>query len=145
MVKYLLLLVVVHAKAAPLVQPQDVSFSTFTFGGVSVGTNTMPTAQGVTVYGIVTSSSPIPSVACSAGSPVMGANSGNQSGTFTAGAAATTCTVTFKTPWPRAPVCFCNASTPLALSATTTTTTVACAALTALTGDTLNYFCWSVP
>src|ERR1035437_7586129 len=115
--KYLLLLLLSSsALAAPLAGTQDFQPSISISSAVAIGTTTLPTTA-LTVYGIVTSSSPVPSATCNAGTATIGANSGNQSGSLLAGTLAVNCTVTFKTPWPKAPVCICNVSTPLAISA----------------------------
>lgn len=136
------------AQSAPLVQPQDittVSNSTFSFpGGVSVGTNTNSSA--LTVYGIVTSSTPIPSISCSAGTGVMAASATSSQGSFVAGTAATSCTVTFVKAFPRTPVCIVGEGTSLvttrvsAVSATAFT-----AAGTTISGDTIYYLCMGAP
>ncbi len=115
--------------------------------GLSVGTNTTATAPGITVYGVVTSSTPTAtSISCTAGSGTIIDPSDNQSGSFTAGALATACTVNFSIAWPKTPKCFCSVTnTPVAIAPTSTTTSVTCTSVAALTGDTLNYFCWSKP
>lgn len=113
-------------------------------GKVSVGTTTTSTA--LSVYGVITSSTPIPSISCSAGTGVLGAESTNQHGNFVAGTAATSCTVTFTTAWPKKPSCFCNDETNTLLTkAVGTTTTLVCSSLSALTGDTITYGCQGAP
>jgi len=142
----LLLLLSVPAHAAPLVGPQDVTYSSFSVQGVAVGTTTPPTSS-LTVYGILGSSgTTAASVSCSAGSPALLANSNSQSGSFTAGSMSTTCTVTFTTAWKTQPTfCSCNTGTTLYADGTCTKTTMTCTAATALTGDTITYFLWGPP
>lgn len=143
----LLLLLASSAQAFQQVQPQDVAFSTFNVAALAVGTMTVPTMPGVSVYGIVTSSTPMPtSVSCTAGSPVLLANANNQSGSFTAGSLATACTVTFSRAWNQTPnFCMCNTGTTLYADATCSKTSITCTAATSLTGDTLSYFVWGPP
>lgn len=109
-------------------------------------------ASGDTVFGVsggghIVSSGTIPTVSCGAGSPAMLADSNDMSGYFTAGALATTCTVTFKTAWTKKPSCVAatNAATPIALSVAPTTTQLVISAAGALTGDTINYICFGAP
>lgn len=146
MVKILFLLLCSSAYAAPVVQPQDIAFSTFQVAGISVGTTTAPTTAE-SVYGVITSSTIQGTVACSAGTPILTAGSSDQIGAYSAGTLATNCTYTFKRAWPKTPVCFCasDAATPISLSSLATTTTVKCSAAAALTGDNIFYFCWGPP
>lgn len=99
--------------------------------------------------GVVVSSTPVPSISCNNGTGILNANSGSQSGSFAAGTLATSCTVTFASgfAFPKTPSCFCNGQVAgLIVNATAmSTTALTCGASTALTGDTINYFCWSQP
>lgn len=122
--------------------------------GSTLSTGVYVSPTGLTSFpsglqGVITSSTPIPSVSCNAGTGVMLANSSSQSGFFTAGTLATSCTVTFATgsTFPKQPSCFCNGSIAgLLVNATASATnSVTCGASTALTGDTVNYICWSSP
>lgn len=148
--KYLLLLLLsVPAKAAPLVQPQDVAFSSFSIKGLSIGTTTVSTTA-LNVYGVIASSSPVPSVTCTSGSPTMTAGSGTNFGSYAAGALATGCTVTFAAGFgfrTGANVfCFCQAFASLAVWASAASpTAVTCTSATAMTGDTVGYWCWGQP
>lgn len=137
------------AKAVPNILPQDFSISNTTWtlpGSVSIATTTNSTA--LTVYGVITSSTPIPSVSCTAGSPTLSASSTNSQGVITTGAASTSCTVTFATAkaWPKTPVCIAGEGTTLALvrvsavSGTAFTVTA-----TALNGDVIYYICMGAP
>lgn len=143
------LLLPISASAAPSILPQDIAqvlTSTYAFpGSVSIGTNTNSTT--LTLYGKITSSTTIGSIACSAGTPVLDPKSTDQAGVYAAGTLATNCTYTFKTAWPKSPVCVCgtDAATPIAVSATTTVTSVKCTAAAALTGDNVTYICWGAP
>jgi hypothetical protein len=142
----LLLLLASSAHAYQNIQPQDISFSSPSLQGVSLGTTTPPTTP-LTVYGIIGSSgTSAASVTCSAGTPVLLPNSNSQSGSFTAGSLSTNCTVTFATAWKTAPTfCACNTGTTLYADGTCTKTTITCTAATALTGDTITYFLWGPP
>lgn len=141
----LVLLLASSAHGFANIEPQDISYSSYAIAGLSIGTTTLNTSR-LTVYGIITSSTPIPTISCSAGTGVVLANSGSQSGTFNAGIGATACTLTFQTAFPKVPICFCQVQTvPVALAATATASSVTCTAVAALTGDVLNYFCWSFP
>ncbi len=63
---------------------------------VAIGTTTIAATPGLSVYGVVTSSTPTPaSITCTAGTGVLIDPSDSQSGSFTAGALATACTVNF--------------------------------------------------
>ena len=165
MVKILLLAIfATNAKAAPLVQPQDlnnVAVTTWTFGvptsssGFAGGTGwasqrfavgTSSPTVALTVYGVLSSSTTSPTVTCGAGSPVMTPGSTSQAGSYAAGALATSCTVTFTQPFNKAPFCFCQAFANLLVYASATTaSSVTCASATAMTGDTIGYFCWGPP
>ncbi len=137
------------AQATPLVQPQDISTtitnSTFSFAGaVNVGTTTNSTA--LTVYGLITSSSTMGTIACNAGTGTLSTTATDQHGTFTAGASAANCTYTFKTPWPKTPDCICaDDSSILAIKATASRTSVICTASVTMSGDNITYFCWGAP
>lgn len=146
MMKYLLLLLAASASAAPLVQPTDmVRTSSFTFNALAVGTTTANTAA-LTVYGIVASSTPIPTIACTAGSPAMTAGSTSQFGSYAAGALATGCTVTFATAFPSTPFCQCQSNANLLVYASSVSkTAITCTSATAMTGDTITYFCQGPP
>ena len=144
--KYILLLLLsASAHAVPLVQPQDVALSSFSFKAVSVGTNTLP-AEALTVYGIVASSTTVPTISCTAGTGVVTAGSTSQAGSFAAGVAATACTLTFTVPFISSPFCVCQNTVALATYASAySKTSVTCTAATALTGDTITYWCWGPP
>lgn len=137
-------------RAGSYIQPQDISpivgGSTFSFvGAVSIGTNTNSTP--LTVYGQITSSTTIGSLACSAGTPSLDAKSTDQAGYYLPGIAATNCTYTFAKSWKKAPVCICgtDAAAPIAVSATVTVSSVKCTAAAAMTGDNVTYICWGAP
>jgi hypothetical protein len=124
-------------------------------GEVAIGTNA---ATGVNngalyVYGVITSSTPIPTITCSAGVGVLDATSGNMHGRYVAGAAAANCTVTFNTAvgtrgrWPKKPVCSCNNESsndwPRAVA---TLTTVQCISTDGnFGGETITYKCDGAP
>lgn len=137
------------AQAAPSIKPQDISDqiaqSTFSFlGAVSVGTNTNSTA--LTLYGVITSSTAMGSIACNAGTGALATSATDQHGTFTAGASAANCTYTFKNPWPKTPDCFCADDTSiLAIKATASRTTLICTASVTMSGDSISYFCFGAP
>ena len=163
--KYLLILFLcVSAHAAPLVQPQDlnnVAVTTWTLGvaasssnfaggvarisqSLSVGTSSGTVA--LTVYGVASSSTTSPTVTCGSGTPVMTPGSSTQAGSYAAGALATGCTVTFTQTFNKAPFCVCQATASLVVWASATTpASVTCTSATAMTGDTINYFCWGQP
>lgn len=114
-------------------------------GTTGIGINAAPTTA-LTVYGVITSSNPAPSITCSAGTGVVGAQSTSQAGSFVAGALATSCTITFSSAWPKRPSCFCNDETNTLLTrAVANTTTLVCSSLSALTGDTVTYGCQGAP
>lgn len=115
--------------------------------GGNVGIQTAFPSTALSVYGIVTSSTTTSTVSCNAGTGVMLANSNSQSGFFTAGTLATSCTVTFGTSFPKAPSCMCNGSVAglFVNASASATNSVTCSASTALTGDTINYICWGAP
>jgi hypothetical protein len=165
MVKLLLLaLLATPAVAAPLVQPQDlnnvaittwtmgtaVSSSNFSGGNGRVSqtfaiANSSPTVA-LTLYGVASSSTTSPTVTCGAGTPVMTPGSSTQAGSYAAGALATGCTVTFTQTFNKAPFCLCQATASLVVWASATTpASVTCTSATAMTGDTINYFCWGQP
>lgn len=83
-----------------------------------------------------------PTITCTAGSPTVTAGSTDNAGQFVAGATATSCTVTFTTPWGGAPACTAavDGLTGLAIGVQTSTTTVVFAA-TGIGGDTVSYLC----
>lgn len=111
-----------------------------------VGVNTVAPTTALSVYGVITSSTAIPSFTCNAGTPVGNAVSTNQHGRFVAGASAANCTVTFSTAWPKAPACFCNdETTVLAMKAVATTTTLVCTVASTMGGDTITYGCMGAP
>lgn len=120
------------------------TFNVRATGGVYIDSATVSVMNGVVV-----SSTPVPSISCNNGTGVLSANSGSQSGSFAAGTLATSCTVTFASgsAFPKTPSCFCNGQVAgLIVNATAmSTTALTCGASTALTGDTINYFCWSQP
>lgn len=141
-----LLLLSISAHAAPLVGLGDLQPNVYVSSAITIG-STITATSPLTVYGIITASGTTPtSVSCSAGSPALLANSNSQSGSFTAGALATACTVTFSKPWATTPTfCACNTGTTLYADGTCTKTTITCTAATALTGDTITYFLWGNP
>ncbi len=138
----LLLLLAGSANAATGLRAQD-----FQQASISLGTTTAPTSA-LTVYGVITSSTPSPTISCSAGTGQMSATATNSQGSFTAGLAATTCTITFSsvTPWPKAPICIVGEGTSLvttrvsAVSATAFT-----AAGTTISSDLIYYICLGAP
>lgn len=83
-----------------------------------------------------------PTIACTAGSPTVETGSTDVAGEFTAGAAATACTLTFAKPWTVAPVCVgaADSATGLALGIQTTTTTAVFNSAT-IGGVAINYIC----
>lgn len=114
-------------------------------GNGNVGIGITPTSA-LSVQGIATSSTTTPTVSCTAGSPAMTVGSTSQAGSYTAGALATGCTVSFATTFPKAPFCLCQASANLVVWASATATnSLTCTSATAMTGDTINYFCWGPP
>jgi hypothetical protein len=142
-----LLLLAASAHAAPLVGTGDVQPSVSFSSAIAVGTNTAPTSA-ITVYGVITSSTPVPSVSCTAGTGVMTAGSTAQFGSFAAGTLATACTVTFSTvfPFPKTPFCQCQSNANLLVFASAVSkTALTCTAASALTGDTVTYLCQSPP
>lgn len=146
MVKILLLLAA-SAHAAPLVQPQDVAFSSFNVKAISVGTTTLPTS-GLTVYGIIGSSTTTPTVTCTNGTPIMTVGSTSQFGSYSAGTLATGCTVTFGSgaSFPSTPFCQCQANANLLVFASAVSkTAVTCTAATAMTGDVITWNCGGPP
>ena len=145
--KYLiLLLLAASAHAAPLVGTQDVKPNVSFSSAVAIGTNTAPTSS-LTVYGVIGSSTPIPTISCTAGSPVMTAGSGTEFGSYAAGSLATGCTVTFAKAFPSARVfCQCQATANLLVYASAfSATAVTCTSATAMTGDTITYICRGQP
>lgn len=143
---FILLLLTSYAHAAPIIQPQDVSFSTWTAGGLSIGTTTVNTTR-LTVYGVITSSTTMGTIACSAGTGVMTPTCTDDHCTYAAGTLATNCTYTFAIVKPKKPDCVCgtDAATPIAVSATATTTSIKCTAASALTGDNVTFLCLGAP
>lgn len=111
--------------------------------GSDLGIKTSAPTSALSVYGVITSSTPIPSVSCTAGSPTMTAGSTSEFGSYAAGALATGCTVTFATAFPNAHVfCQCQASANLLVYASASSATaVTCTSATAMTGDTITYSC----
>ena len=83
-----------------------------------------------------------PTISCTAGSPTVEAGSTDVAGEFTAGAAATACTLTFKKPWTVAPSCIgaVDGVTGLALGIQTTTTTAVFNSAS-IGGVLVNYIC----
>lgn len=126
--------------------PEVFTSTMMAVAGVSIGTNTSPTTR-LTVYGVVTSSSVMGTLACNAGTPTATTAMTDDHGTYLSGVAAVNCTYTFKTPWPKTPVCVCgtDAAVPIAVSATATTTSIKCTAAAALTGDNISYLCMGAP
>ncbi len=107
--------------------------------------NAVPTTA-LTVYGVITSSTTQPTIACSAGTGVIGVNATNQHGKFVAGAASANCTLTFSTAYPKAPSCWCNdESAIVVVQAISTTTTLKCSVAVTMGGDTINYGCMGAP
>lgn len=116
-------------------------------GAVSVGGGDgISTVASLVVYGVSTTSTTAPTVACTAGSPSLTSGSNSQFGSYTAGALATGCTVTFTQSFPKSPFCVCQASANLVVWASATATnSVTCSSVTAMTGDTITYRCDSAP
>ena len=115
-------------------------------GGGNVGVNTKSPTTALSVQGLITSSTTIPTISCTSGSPTMTAGSTSQAGSYAAGALATGCTVTFTQAFNSNPFCYCQASANLLVYASATATnSVTCTAATAMTGDTIIYFCWGPP
>lgn len=146
MVKLIILLLAVSSHAAPLVGTGDLQPSIYVSSAVSIGTTTIPTSS-LTVYGVIGSSTPIPSISCTSGAPTMTAGSGTEFGSYAAGALATGCTVTFAKAFPSARVfCQCQASANLLVYASAfSATSVTCTSATAMTGDTITYICRGQP
>lgn len=72
-----------------------------------LGTSTPGTLFQVDQYGhlLASSTSPTPAISsCGTGSPVMGANANDVVGTFTTGTSASSCTITFGSPYSATPV-----------------------------------------
>ncbi len=100
----------------------------------------------LSVWGVITSSTAIPSVACNAGTGTLSATSTDQHGTITTGAASVNCTVTFSVAWPKTPVCIVGEGSTLALvRVSAVSTTAFTVAGTALNGDVLYYMCMGAP
>lgn len=113
---------------------------------LGVGTNAPTTT--LTVYGVVTTSSTIPTIACNAGTGVIGANATSNHGTFVAGSGAANCTVTFAAgaTFPKTPDCICADDTSiLALKPTPATGSLICTASVSMSGDTISYICMGAP
>lgn len=112
-----------------------------TFGGsVTVA------GSSLTVGGIITSSTTSPTITCSAGTGILEAQSTSHSGTFAAGAAATSCTITFTQTWPKTPNCTVTDDTslvPIRVSARSTSAITI--AGTTISGDTITYICMGAP
>jgi hypothetical protein len=130
--------------------PLDLDGSVLALNGITsgkVGVGTTSPTSALSVQGVITSSTPIPSVSCTAGTGVMTAGSGTSFGSFVAGTAATGCTVTFVTAFPNARVfCQCQAtSSVLVYASAASATSITCTSLSALTGDTITYFCQGQP
>lgn len=121
--------------------------STFVIDAVgNVGLSTPTPSTRLSVYGIITSSTPIPSISCNAGTGVMASRSTDQHGEFVAGAAAANCTITFTQTWPKKPNCWCNDETNIVVvRATPTTTTLKCDVAIDFGGDTIQYGCMGAP
>lgn len=116
------------------------------FGVAGSGTNTPVPTTALSVYGVVTSSTAIPTSTCDAGTPTVGANSTNQHGAITSGALATACTVTFSAAWPKTPVCTFISDTALGsprVSAVSTTEVTFNA--TSFNGAIIYYQCMGAP
>lgn len=126
----------------------SVGTSTFviTQGDIGMGTASPSTSTTLTVYGLTVSSTPNPTISCSAGTGVITAESNSVSGEFVAGAGAANCTLTFSAPWPKKPKCFCNDQTSiLTVRATATSSTLKCDVSVGFGGDTVEYGCQGSP
>ena len=145
MVKIIILFLALRTHAAPLVQPQDIAYSSFSAKAVALGTTTAPTSA-LTVYGIIGSSTPTPTATCTAGTPVVTAGSTSQFGSYAAGTLATGCTITFGQAFQSTPFCQCQSNANLLVFASAVSkTALTCTAATAMTGDTITWMCWSPP
>lgn len=131
---------------APIAKFQVASTVSPTLYVVQASSQNSAVIWGVTGGGVIVSSTTQGSLACDAGTGVMSATLTNLHGTFTAGAAATNCTYTFSTAWPKAPDCICaDDSSILALKATATTTTVQCTAAVTMSNDNITFICQGAP
>ena len=111
---------------------------------VAIGTTTPTTT--LTVYGVVTSSTAVPTISCDAGTGVMTAESTSQHGEFVAGAAAVDCTITFAAAYPKKPKCSSNDETHFRLiRLVPTTTTLQFISTATLSSDTIQYDCHGAP
>lgn len=101
---------------------------------------------GITGGGHVVSSGTIPSIVCDAGTGLMEAGSNDMSGAFTAGAAATTCTITLSTVATKRFKCFTNDRTTITtIRALTSTTDIVFDSTGPFGGDVIDYGCIGAP
>ena len=123
------------------------AFTILNTGNVGIGT-TSPTGA-LSVYGVITSSTPLPTISCNTGSAVLSSDSTSMAGAFTVTGAATNCTVSFATGYhfTKAPHCFCNNESVVeVLIAQPTTGSVLCVdASISLSGNVIDYGCWGAP
>lgn len=115
--------------------------------GGNVGIGMTSPSTPLSVQGVITSSTTIPQVSCTAGSGTMTAGSGTNFGSFVAGTLSTACTVTFTNQFPNNRVfCQCQATTNVLVYASAySSTAVTCTSASALTGDTITYACQGQP
>lgn len=114
---------------------------------VTVGSNATGGRTNLTVYGVVQSSTPIPSISCDTASPID-PNSTDQAGGFTCANGASKCTITFSTPRATRPWCFCASQTTTRVwyADSVTTTSVECNdAGVNCNGERVAYFCFGSP
>lgn len=98
---------------------------------------------GVMGNGVIVSSSAIPTIACDAGTGALATYANNNWGAFTAGAAATNCTVTFSGDgWPNNASCVISERTSLvAARVSAQSKTAFTVAGTTISGDVIAYHC----
>ena len=100
----------------------------------------------ITQSGVFVSSTAIPTVTSSAGTPTISATSTAQFGSGVPGAASTTITFTFATAWPQTPYCICGENSALvSVRASSVSTTALTCAGAAIGGDTITYICMGPP